>query len=40
VRLNVDFDLTLTVLADLLYRGLAGRLKGFVEASRGCPDRS
>ena len=29
MRLNVDFDLTLTVLADLLYRKLAGRLKGF-----------
>ena len=33
VRLNVNFDLTLTVLADLLYRRLAGRLKGFVHAS-------
>jgi transposase len=32
VRLNVDFDLTLTVLADLLYRTLADRLKGFAEA--------
>jgi transposase len=32
VRLNVDFDLTLTVLADLLYRGLAERLKGFARA--------
>jgi transposase len=32
VRLNVDFDLTLTVLADLLYRNLAERLKGFVRA--------
>jgi transposase len=32
VRLNVDFDLTLTVLADLLYRRLAERLKGFAEA--------
>ena len=32
VRLNVDFDLTLTVLADLLYRGLAERLKGFAQA--------
>jgi transposase len=31
VRLNVDFDLTLTVLADLLYRKLAERLKGFTE---------
>jgi transposase len=29
VRLNVDFDLTPTVLADLLYRRLAERLKGF-----------
>ncbi|MGO8721816.1 MAG: hypothetical protein ACLQRM_03590 [Acidimicrobiales bacterium] len=29
VRLNVDFDLTLTVLADLLYRRLGERLKGF-----------
>ena len=29
VRLNVDFDLTLTVLAYLLYRNLAERLKGF-----------
>jgi hypothetical protein len=33
VRLNVDFDLTLTVVADLLYRGLAERLKGFASAS-------
>jgi transposase len=33
VRLNVDFDLTLTVLADLLYRRLAERLKGFAQAS-------
>jgi hypothetical protein len=32
VRLNVDFDLTLTVLADLLYRRLAERVKGFVRA--------
>ena len=32
VRLNVDFDLTLTVLADLLYRSLAERLKGFGQA--------
>ncbi len=32
VRLNVDFDLTLTVLADLLYRSLADRLKGFGRA--------
>ena len=29
VGLNVDFDLTLTVLADLLYRRMAERLKGF-----------
>ncbi len=28
----MDFDLTLTVLADLLYRGLAERLKGFAQA--------
>jgi hypothetical protein len=33
VRLNVDFDLTLTVVADLLYRDLAERLKGFARAS-------
>ena len=33
VRLNVDFDLTLPVVADLLYRGLAERLKGFAHAS-------
>ncbi len=32
VRLNVDFDLALTVLADLLYRSLAERLKGFARA--------
>ena len=32
VRLNVDFDLTLTVLADLLYRNLAERLRGFARA--------
>ena len=32
VRLNVDFDLTLTVLADLLYRSLAERLRGFARA--------
>ena len=32
VRLNVDFDLTLTVLADLLYRKLGGRLRGFARA--------
>jgi hypothetical protein len=33
VRLNVDFDLTLTVVADLLYRRLAEQLKGFAQAS-------
>jgi hypothetical protein len=33
VRLNVDFDLTLTVVADLLYRMLGWRLKGFGRAS-------
>jgi hypothetical protein len=32
VRRNVDFDLTLTVLADLLDRRLAERLQGFVRA--------
>lgn len=33
VRLNVDFDLTLTVTADLLYQEAARRLKGFERAS-------
>jgi hypothetical protein len=33
VRLNVNFDLTLTVVASVLYRDLAGRLKGFAQAS-------
>jgi hypothetical protein len=33
VRLNVDFDLTLTVVADLLYRMLGWRLKGFDRVS-------
>jgi hypothetical protein len=33
VRLNVDFDLTLTVVADLLYREMGKRLKGFARAS-------
>src|SRR5262249_12112258 len=33
VRLNVDFDLTLTVVADLLYRMLGWRLKGFGHSS-------
>ena len=32
VRLNVDFDPTLTVPADLLYRSLAERIKGFARA--------
>ena len=33
VRLNVDFDLTLTVVAALLYQRLADRLKGFADAT-------
>lgn len=33
VRLNVDFDLTLTVVGDLLYRMLSWRLKGFDHSS-------
>jgi hypothetical protein len=33
VRLNVDFDLTLSVVADLLYRMLGWRLKGFGHSS-------
>jgi hypothetical protein len=33
VRLNEDFDLTLSVVADLLYRMLGWRLKGFSRAS-------
>ena len=33
VRLNVDFDLTLTVCAHLLYQCLARRLKGFETAT-------
>ena len=33
VRLNVDFDLTLTVAAALLYQRLGGRLKGFANAT-------
>src|SRR5262249_59487297 len=32
VRLNVEFDLMLTVLADLLYRRLAARGEGFAPA--------
>ncbi len=36
VRLNVDFDLTLTVVADLLYRSLAERLKGFARVGPAC----
>ena len=35
MRLNVDFDLTLTVAADLLYRERGRRLKGFGQASPG-----
>jgi hypothetical protein len=33
VRLNVDFDLTLTVVAAMLYQRLAGSLKGFQHAT-------
>ena len=33
VRLNVDFDLTLSVVAALLYHRLGQRLKGFSEAT-------
>lgn len=33
VRLNVDFDLTLTVVAAMLYQRLAARLKGFAEST-------
>lgn len=33
VRLNVDFDLTLTVAAAMLYHRLASRLKGFAEST-------
>ena len=33
VRLNVDFDLTLTVAAAMLYQRLASRLKGFTEST-------
>jgi len=33
VRLNVDFDLTLTVIAAMLYHRLGSRLKGFAEAT-------
>ena len=33
VPLNVDFDITLTAIADLLYRGLAERLAGFRRTS-------
>jgi hypothetical protein len=32
VRLNVDLDVTLTVIANACYRGLASRLKGFETA--------
>ena len=33
VRLNVDFDLTLTVVAALLYQCLGSRLKGFGDST-------
>jgi hypothetical protein len=33
VRLNVDFDLTLTVAAAMLYQSLGSRLKGFADAT-------
>ena len=33
VRLNVDFDLTLTVAAAMLYQRLGSRLKGFAEST-------
>lgn len=33
VRLNVDFDLTLTVVAAMLYQRLGARLKGFAEST-------
>ena len=33
VRLNVDFDLTLTVVAAMLYQRLAARLKGFAKST-------
>ena len=33
VRLNVDFDLTLTVVAAMLYQRLASRLRGFAEST-------
>lgn len=33
VRLNVDFDLTLTVVAAMLYQQLAQRLKGFTDST-------
>ena len=33
VRLNVDFDLTLTVVAAMLYQRLADKLKGFNHAT-------
>ena len=32
VRLNVDLDITLTVIANSCYRWLASRLKGFAHA--------
>jgi hypothetical protein len=33
VRLKVDFDLTLTVIAAMLYQRLAARLKGFAKST-------
>jgi hypothetical protein len=33
VRLNVDFDLILTVIAAMLYQRLGARLKGFAEVT-------
>lgn len=33
VRLNVDFDMTLTIIADILYRNLAEQLPGFRHCS-------
>jgi hypothetical protein len=33
VRLNVDFDLTLTVVAAMLYQHLGARLKGFAKST-------
>ena len=38
VRLNVDLDVTLTVIANGCYRWLASRLKGFEKAKIGLVD--